>query len=187
MVVKIQHSHTTTYNNSCLSAIITFQLCHAFTHYTLNYQDASASMHRIYDELQVDGIIQRQKDDYAERQGQTAKPITTNEVKTHQVLHSLLWCFDHYMKFAVHLIAEVLDWTESPTSRSKPFLDAAKKRLQEKNARETNQKWDFPDKTGHGGTTTLGNTARILLDSFQDLIVAEIPERFQPVSIMESI
>ena len=52
----------------------------------------------------------KRKEDYNIRQGVTNKPIATNSVKSSQVLHALLRSFDHFMKTAVHVKAEVFDW-----------------------------------------------------------------------------
>ena len=42
-------------------------------------------------------------------------------------------------------------------------------------------KWDFPDSTGKGGTTTTGTIARELLykKCHREIIISEVPERFQ--------
>ena len=70
-----------------------------------------STLHRIFDDLKKDGIITKQKDDYAVRAGQTMKPIATSDVKSVQVLHGLLRCFDLFMKTVVQVIAGVMEWT----------------------------------------------------------------------------
>ena len=81
------------------------------------------------------------------------------------------------MKIAVHLIAGVFDWTESKTSRSRRFLDKAKKDLQEKIKVKTGIRWDYSDETGSSGTTTTGNICRRLLhdSTVRKLVTEEIP------------
>ena len=58
-----------------------------------------------------DGVVVKHRNDYDTRKGLTNKPIPNHEVISVQVLHALLRTFDHYMKIAVHLKAEVFEWT----------------------------------------------------------------------------
>ena len=67
-----------------------------------------ADLHSIFEEVaDNNGVIIKQKDDYSTQKGLTSKPIPNHEVISVQVLHALLRSFDHYMKIAVHLRAEV--------------------------------------------------------------------------------
>ena len=67
-------------------------------------------LHTIFNDLaDEDGNVVKKRNDYDIRQGLTNKPIPTNPVYSLQVLHSLLRGFDHFMKLAVHLRAEVFD------------------------------------------------------------------------------
>ena len=66
------------------------------------------SCNEVFERLQDDdGCIFRQKGDYSERQGQTSKPILKEEILSVQVLHSLLRCFDHFMKIVTYVKAGV--------------------------------------------------------------------------------
>ena len=114
------------------------------------------SITRVFDELQQDdGTIRRLPNDYNIREGVVGRPIATNQACSVQVLHGLMRTFDFYMKVAVHIKAEVFQWSESPTSRYRQFLAAAKSTLQDK-LKSLGIKWDFPDSSGCGGTTTTG-------------------------------
>ena len=126
-----------------------------------------------------DGTVMKSKGDYDIRAGQTARAIPTNETQSVQVLHALLRSFDFVMKVIVHILAGVYDWSESKSSHNNRFLVAAKGQLQQEIFSFTTQKWDFPDATGKGGTTTTGNTARVLLyrNENRDFIVSKLPER----------
>ena len=140
-------------------------------------------LHSIFNEVvQEDGKVVKVKNDYDTRKGVTSKPIPTNDVKSVQVLHALLRSFDHFMKTVAHVKAGVFDWSESPSSYNNQFLKRAKAELQEKIQRKVHGiKWDFPDSTGKGGTTTTGNIARELLykKCHREIIISEVPERFQ--------
>ena len=105
---------------------------------------------------------QKRKGDYSTRQGVTTRPILKSNVQSVQVLHSLLRCFDHFMKLVVHVKAGVYTWTEEKASYDNPFLKKAKQELQDK-IKLLGIKWDIPDSAGKGGTTTNGNVARSLL------------------------
>ena len=140
------------------------------------------TLHEIFTDLeQEDGTVLKRRNDYDVRQGVTHKPIATNSVKSSQVLHALLRTFDHFMKIAVHLKAEVFDWSESPLSMNKQFLDDAKSLMKAKIFDKTGRKWDCPDKTGKGGTTTDGNCARHILHHNREIVVSEVPDRLQDV------
>ena len=98
--------------------------------------------------------------DYDVQNGQTHKPIPEVEVYPVQVLHALLG-FDHWIKVVCHLIAGVKRWTESKFDTVNQFLELAKKQLQSKIQSATGERWDFVDGTGHGGSSTTGNCAKI--------------------------
>ena len=129
-----------------------------------------------------DGQVIKQRNDYDTRKGLTSKPIPNHEVISVQVLHALLRTFDHYMKIAVHLKAEVFEWSEADGSRYHHFLVAAKMEIQKKLEDLLGERWDFPDQTGKGGTSTIGNTARrILHHGGRDIVIQMLPDRFQEV------
>ena len=143
-----------------------------------------SDLHNLFDTLSdEDGNILKRRNDYETRQGLTTKPIPDHEVVSVQVLHALLRTFDHYMKIAVHLKAEVFEWTESETSRYHVFLKHAKKEIQKKLEDSIGERWDFPDATGKGGTSTTGNTARNILHHHggRKIVIDMLPERFQGV------
>ena len=127
--------------------------------------------------VQDDGTILKKRNDYDVREGMTTKPISTNQFISQQVLHSLLRNFDHFMKAAVHVKAGVIDWSESPSSINKQFLERAKTEIQERIKTDIHGiKWDVPDSSGKGGTSTTGNVARDLLhnSSNRGIIVTEL-------------
>ena len=128
-----------------------------------------------------DGTVEKSKGDYETRAGLTAQPIPTNETLSVQVLHALLRSFDFVMKICVHILAGVFDWSESKLSLNNRFLVTAKERLQQEIFNATGQSWDKPDSTGKGGTSTTGNTARVLLHRREnrELIVSLLPEKYR--------
>jgi hypothetical protein len=133
------------------------------------------TMHRIFDELvDEDGDITKYVDDYDTRQGQIHKPIPTHQVLSTQVLHGLLRSFDHFMKTVVHVKAGVENWSEIPGSYNKLFIDSSKSDLRSSLKESLGVKWDQPDPAGKGGTTTTGNTARLLLHSRREAVIARI-------------
>ena len=124
------------------------------------------SMHNIFNDLvQEDGSILKKTQDYHVRFGQTTKPIAiaSCDVNTYQILHALLRLFDIFMNTTVHCKARVFTWSVPDSSRMKEFIKTARLQLQEHIKNCLNIKWDFPDSTGKGGTSTKGNIARELL------------------------
>ena len=134
------------------------------------------SLHRIFEELvQEDGNILKRKKDYNIRKGVCNKSIATNQAFCIQVLHSLLRCFDSFMKAVVHVKAGVFDWSDAKPEH-KIKLGDAKHKLQNKIVEETGVKWDFPDKTGKGGNTTIGNNCKRLIHLERERIISEFPD-----------
>ena len=66
------------------------------------------------------------------------------------------------MKIVVHLYANIYDWSESKSNHDYQILSTYKKKLQEEILGFNAIKWDYPDGS-RGGTSTTGNTARRLL------------------------
>ena len=86
------------------------------------------------------------------------------------------------MKIAVCLRAEVFEWTESEGSHNHQSLRKAKREIQEKIEQMIGKRWDFPDGTGKGVTSTTANTARRSLHhGGRDIIIQMLPDCFQPV------
>ena len=113
------------------------------------------SLPNIFDELvQEDGCILKQTADYDVRAGVATKPIPTSDAISVQVLHALLRTFDLYMKVVIRCKAMILNLSVATTSRVMEFLKRAKSQMQEHIKTQLNIKWDFPDATGKGGTTT---------------------------------
>ena len=138
------------------------------------------TMTKIFDDLVTDDgeTIERRTGDYGIRQGQIHKPIPVHDVKSAQVLHGLLRSFDHFMKGLVHVKAGVFNWSERKGSY-KLFVDRSKDALRTTLANSLNIKWDQPDPAGKGGTTTTGNTARLLLHKCCESAINELPEEWQ--------
>ena len=145
-------------------------------------------MNNIFESLSEDGTIVRKPNDYAVRQGQIEKPIPEDNeaLMTMQVLHGMLRSFDHLMKLIVHVEAGIFDWSEEKSSNNIAFLKKKKSQLQDFIFEKTHQKWDQPDATGKGGTTTQGNTVRnilyknvaVLVDFLSDTHYKSIFERY---------
>ena len=120
------------------------------------------SLHRIFEELvQEDGTILKRTKDYNIRKGVCNKSIATNQAFCIQVLHSLLRCFDSFMKAVVHVKAGVFDWSDAKPEH-KIKLGDAKHKLQNKIVEETGVNWDFPDKTVKREILQLGTTVNDL-------------------------
>ena len=141
------------------------------------------SVLNIFEDLvQDDGTVLKQRNDYDRRSGVTTKPIPSksHDVKSTQVLHALLRTFDHYMKCAVHVKAAVFTWTETTGSYNSQFLKNAKFEIQKVIVDKCGEKWDYPDQTGKGGTTTTGKTGRRILHNkaIRDLVVGKLPEQY---------
>ena len=109
----------------------------------------------------------------------TTKPIATSQVKSTQVLHSLLRTFDHFMSTVVHAMAGVYAWS-GKSANDKIFIESARRRLQDVIQDHIHgTKWDFPDSGGKGGTTTTGNVAKDLLfkSANRQIIINQLPEK----------
>ena len=78
------------------------------------------------------------------------------------------------MKTVVHVKAGVENWSEIPGSYNKLFIDSSKSDLRSSLKESLGVKWDQPDPAGKGGTTTTGNTARLLLHSRREAVIARI-------------
>ena len=135
-------------------------------------------MTRIFNELEDEnGEILKRKNDYDIRAGQTSRPIATNDVKSAQILHAVMRCFDHFMKVSAHVMSE------SKSSINNGFLANAKDTLRETIRERTGQLWDMPNGSGQGGTTTTGKTAKkLLFDTVtRNCICSLMPEANQHV------
>ena len=86
-------------------------------------------------------------------------------------MDGLLRSFDHLMKLVVHVKTAVFDWSEEKCSRNYNFLVYTKKSLQKHTMDELHEKWDLPESSGKGETTTQGNTVRRILHENSHVIV----------------
>lgn len=77
----------------------------------------------------------------------------------------------------MHVKAGVLNWFESKSSWNHPFINVAKKEIQQIiHDNIHGLRWDFPDSDAKGGTTTSGNTARDVLHNAgnREVILSEL-------------
>ena len=119
------------------------------------------SLKALYEDLEVDGVVQSYRGDYNFRHGLTQNPITSFSVKTFPILHALLRGLDYCLKLVYKLNAKVNVWKEN--KQISVMIKAAKKRVQEIIKAKTGLSVDKPDPVGAGGTSTTGNMARKLL------------------------
>ena len=110
-----------------------------------------------------------QKEDYETRKGVTQEPITTEDINYLHPLHSLLSCFGWLFKICYHATAGHLKWSEAKldfenrVGRTAHFLKQAKEEIQARVKEQTSITLERPDPTGHGGTSTTGNIAALML------------------------
>ncbi len=121
-------------------------------------------MQQIFQDLLEEdlGFHEKRPNDYVVRCGQTSQAISDHPVRTIQVLHCLLPCFDHFMKICLHMVAGILKWPESKFDMSCELIEAAWK---QKYLTETGGLWNSVDGTGNNGTSTNSICARTLLHS----------------------
>lgn len=118
-------------------------------------------------ELHLEG--NRKTGDYGERKGVTQEPITTEDINNMHPLHNLLRCFGWIFKICYHATAGHLSWSEGKldvsnrVARALQFLKQAKEDIQARVKKETSITLEKADPTGHGGSTTTGNIAKVNL------------------------
>lgn len=109
----------------------------------------------------------RKVGDYAVRKGVTQDPITTEDINNLHPLHNLLRCFGWIFKICYHATAGHLSWSEAKldvsnrVARALLFLKQAKDEIQARVKEETSITLEKADPTGHGGTSTTGNIAKV--------------------------
>ena len=64
------------------------------------------SLKALYEDLEVDGVVQSCRGDYDFRHGLTQNPITSFSVKTFPILHALLRGLDYCLKLVYKLNTE---------------------------------------------------------------------------------
>ena len=113
----------------------------------------------------------RKKEDYDVRKGVTQLPITTEDINNMHPLHNLLRCFGWIFKICYHAIAGHLSWSEAKlnvsnrVARALEFLKQAKEEIQARVKEETSITLEKADPTGHGGSSTTGNIAKVMLNT----------------------
>ena len=110
----------------------------------------------------------RKTGDYATRKGVTQVPITTENINTIHPLHNLLRCFGWLFKICYHATAGHLSWSEAKldvsnrVAQALAFLKQAKENIQARVKEETAITLEKADPTGHGGSSTTGNVAKVI-------------------------
>ena len=109
----------------------------------------------------------RKKGDYDTRKGVTEEPITTEDINNMHPLHNLLRCFGWIFKICYHATAGHLKWSEAKldvsnrVAQALAFLKQGKEQIQASVKEETSITLEKADPTGHGGTSTTGNIAKV--------------------------
>ena len=115
----------------------------------------------------------RKTGDYDTRKGVTQEPITSENINNMHPLHNLLRCFGWIFKICYHATAGHLKWSEAKldvsnrVAQALAFLKQAKEQIQAKVKEETSITLEKADPTGHGGTSTTGNIAKVIKKGFQ--------------------
>ena len=139
------------------------------------------TMHQIFDNFEVDGEIFKVIGDYEQRQGQCFQPIPNHEqeLTSHQILHGLLRPVDNFMEAITNVYAGLYSWSKPKGGYNITIFNQYKGRLRQHIKDETGLKWDEPDPTGKGGTTTTGNTAQQIIhnEKMRDFIINKLPEK----------
>ena len=127
----------------------------------------------------------RKKGDYDVRKGVTQEPITTEDINNMHPLHNLLRCFGWLFKICYHATAGHLKWSEAKldvsnrVAQALAFLKQAKEEIQARVKEETSITLEKADPTGHGGTSTTGNIAKVKQQSQNPLIqIDSFPSQF---------
>ena len=121
----------------------------------------------------------RKKEDYDVRRGVTQEPITTEDINNMHPLHNLLRCFGWIFKICYHATAGHLSRSEAKLNlsnreaRAVEFLKQAKEAIQERIKAETSITLEKADPTGHGGTSTTGNIAKLILNTSNRKLLTE--------------
>ena len=129
------------------------------------------TLNALYENLEVDGQDKRRKADYVERLGLTQNPITSLDIKVFPILHALLRDLDYCFKLIYKLNAGLT--TRKENAQDKKHGKRAKKRVQEMIWTRTGMSADEPDSVSAGGTTTTGNTARLLFDPLKRQVLVD--------------
>ena len=114
----------------------------------------------------------RKKGDYEVRKGVTQQHITTEDVNNMHPLHNLLRCFGWVFKICYHATAAHLSWSEAKldvsnrVAQALQFLKQAKEEIQKRVKEEASITIEKADPTGHGGSTTTGNVAKVSSSNF---------------------
>ena len=98
-------------------------------------------------------------------------PRTTEDINNLLPLHNLLRCFGWIFKICYHATAGYLSWSEAKldvsnhVARALQFLKNAKEEIQARVKEQTSITLEKADPTGHGGTSTTGNIAKVMLNT----------------------
>ena len=112
-----------------------------------------------------EGEIKIASGDYGVRFGVMGLPINQVDCKDVQVLHTSLRTMDTFAEACCCLSAGTKIWTSSEyKNRNIRFVKQARDNIRDE-LRKKDLAWDIPDSTGHGGTTTTGNTVRKIIHS----------------------
>ena len=131
-----------------------------------------------------DGEIPRAGGDFELRQGLTSKPLTSSDQRNITITHSYINGTTFFLKFLVRIHIDYKNWVERKDYRGLP-LQKAKQRVQATIKQHTGLAVDECASTGHGGTSTDGNTGRRFFSSELRPVLEElIPDKYKENALL---
>ena len=181
MIDGKMHSLISGYGGAfCCLCTYSKEQCHDAVSITNGFKiDRSLEQALAICETGIHRLENRKAGDYEERQGITQDPITIEDINNLHPLHNLLRCFGWIFKICYHATAAHYSWSEAKMNvsnriaRALDFLKQAKEQIQAKVKEETSITMEKPDPTGHGGTSTTGNVASVILNTGNRRLLTE--------------